>query len=249
MLTSKRAAVISLLLVGLSGTVLAGFIDLPPLPPSKLYGNILINRASSGAGVKAATFSHWSHRTKYTCTVCHLELGFNMMLNTTIITEAENKEGKYCGACHDGKTAFGHTEEHCNKCHNGNKSYGGDKFKELKSLAAAPYGNKIDWAGALENGQIKPKSFLTEQSEPVQFEKELLLEAEMAMIPPAVFPHKKHIPWLDCANCHPDIFNIKKKTTKHFSMSYILNNEFCGVCHGKVAFPLDDCKRCHPKMR
>ena len=247
---SKRAAVVlSLLLVGLSGAVLAGFIDLPPLPPPKLYGNILINRASSGAGVKAATFSHWSHRTKYTCTVCHLELGFNMMLNTTIITEAENKEGKYCGACHDGKTAFGHTEEHCNKCHNGNKSYGGDKFKELKSLTAAPYGNRIDWAEALENGQIKPKSFLTEQSEPVQFEKELLLEAEMAMIPPAVFPHKKHIAWIDCANCHPDIFNIKKKTTKHFSMSYILNNEFCGVCHGKVAFPLDDCKRCHPKIR
>src|SRR4030067_3520087 len=145
MLMSKRVAVLSLLLVGLSCTALAGIMDLPPLPPPKLYGNILINRGVSGSDVKSATFSHWSHRIKYTCTVCHLELGFNMMLNTTVITEAENKEGKYCGACHDGRTAFGHTEEHCNKCHNGNKSYGGEKFKELKSLTAAPYGNRIDW--------------------------------------------------------------------------------------------------------
>jgi len=172
-----------------------------------------------------------------------------MSLNSTIITESENREGKYCGACHDGKTAFGHTEEHCNKCHNGDKNYGAEKFKELDSLPETPYGNRIDWSAALESGQIKPKTFLTEKPEAIQFDKELLLEAEWAMIPPAIFPHKKHIQWLDCANCHPDIFNIKKKTTKHFAMKYILKNEFCGVCHGKVAFPLNDCKRCHPSMR
>lgn len=247
---SKRAAfLILLLLAGLSGSLLAAGFNLPPLPEPALYGNILINRTSSGADMKAVTFSHWSHRAKYTCTVCHLELEFDMMLNATIITEKDNKEGRYCGACHDGKTAFGHTEEHCNKCHNEDKGYGRDKFKELANLPATPYGNKINWAEALENGQIKPKTFLAEKSEPILFEKELLLEAEWAMIPPAVFPHKKHVPWLDCANCHPDIFNIKKKTTKHFAMKYILKNEFCGVCHGKVAFPLDDCKRCHPKIR
>jgi len=246
---SKRFVLLSLLLIGLRGTGFAGFIDLPSQPPPKLYGNIIINRGTGEADIKSASFSHWSHRTKYTCTVCHLELGFNMVLNTTIITEKDNQDGRYCGACHDGRTAFGHTEAHCKKCHNANKSYGGEKFKDLNGFSSAPYGNRIDWVKAIESGQIKPKNFLTEETEPIQFEKELLLEAEMAMIPPAVFPHKAHIAWIDCAICHPDIFNIKKKTTKHFSMSYILNNEFCGVCHGKVAFPLDDCKRCHPDIR
>ena len=34
----------------------------------------------------------------------------------TLITEDANKKGKYCGACHDGKTAFGHTGDNCDKC-------------------------------------------------------------------------------------------------------------------------------------
>jgi c(7)-type cytochrome triheme protein len=70
----------------------------------------------------------------------------------------------------------------------------------------------------------------------------------MTIIPPAVFPHKDHTVWLDCDNCHPDLFNIKKKGT-HFSMNELLNGNFCGVCHTKVAFPMDECKRCHPAMR
>ena len=32
-------------------------------------------------------------------------------------------------------------------------------------------------------------------------------------------------------------------------MSAILNGEFCGVCHLTVAFPMDDCQRCHPGMK
>jgi c(7)-type cytochrome triheme protein len=67
-------------------------------------------------------------------------------------------------------------------------------------------------------------------------------------VPPAYFPHQAHTHWLECANCHPDIFNIEKKTTESFVMKYILKKKFCGVCHLKVAFPLDDCKGCHSAM-
>jgi c(7)-type cytochrome triheme protein len=166
-----------------------------------------------------------------------------------VITEEENQKGRFCGACHDGKIAFGHTSEHCDKCHNGNISYGIEKFRDLRSLPPTPYGNKIDWVQAWKDGLIKPKNYLRERKEPIKFEKELTLEAAWFMIPPAIFSHKLHGKWLDCSNCHPEIFNIKKKATKHFSMIYILNNEFCGVCHGKVAFPIDNCKRCHPAMK
>lgn len=223
--------------------------DLPPLPPPEVYGNILINRTSTDNGVLAATFSHWSHRLKYTCRVCHMELGFNMALNTTEISEEANRNGEYCGVCHNGKIAFGHSKENCERCHNSKIEYGNEKFSTTNDLPQTPFGNKIDWVRAIEEGRINPKTYMFDDEKPIDYDKYLVLEAEWSMIPSAVFPHKSHVQWLDCSNCHPDIFNIKKKTTKHFSMMYILNNRFCGVCHGKVAFPNDDCVRCHPDMR
>jgi c(7)-type cytochrome triheme protein len=53
---------------------------------------------------------------------------------------------------------------------------------------------------------------------------------------------------MDCSNCHPDIFSIKKKGTGDFSMDKNIFGNFCGACHMTVAFPMNDCKRCHPKM-
>jgi c(7)-type cytochrome triheme protein len=228
----------------LAGTAMAGYFDLPKLPPPEQYGNILINRSAENSGVKPVTFSHWSHRMKYTCRVCHLELEFSMQLNTTAITEKANQEGKYCGACHDGKVAFGHTKENCDKCHNGDISYGKEKFKKLAHFPMTPYGNRIDWVAAFKEGLIKPKDTIVGNYHPMPFDKTLHLEPEFG-VPPAVFPHKSHTQWLDCANCHPDIFNIKQKTTKQFSMMESLHLQFCGTCHLRTAFPLDDCKRCH----
>lgn len=227
-----------------------GFWELPPLPPPSQYGNLLINRMSEKSGIQAVTFSHWSHRVHYTCRVCHFELDFQMKTNTTEITEEENKKGRFCGACHNGKIAFGHTEDNCKKCHNGDINYGKEKFETLsKTLPLHDYGNKINWTKAVKSKMINPKqTILDEPYNPVPFSKRISLEAEWSLVPPAYFPHEEHNYWLDCANCHPDIFNIKKKTTKHFSMVYILEGKFCGVCHIKVAFPMDDCKGCHPDM-
>ncbi|MEJ2323270.1 MAG: cytochrome c3 family protein [Nitrospirota bacterium] len=201
--------------------------------------------------MKSVTFSHWSHRTKYTCRVCHFELYFEMAVNTTEITEEDNKNGLYCGACHNGVDAFGHTEKNCDKCHNGDISYGKEKFQEqLEKLPRAKFGNNIDWVKALSEGKIMPKySIFRVDEKSLEFDSLLTLEAEWSFVPPAYFPHAEHVKWLDCSNCHPDIFNIKKKTTKHFLMKYILEGKFCGVCHLNVAFPMRDCKRCHPKIR
>lgn len=223
--------------------------QLPSLPEPELYGNILINRQSASKGVLPATFSHWSHRRQYTCRVCHLELEFNMSLNSTPITEQKNQKGKYCGACHNDMIAFGHTSKNCDKCHNGNKSYGIENASQLAEFPETPFGNRIDWVKAINSGLIKPANYLNEKYEVITYKKNLTLESEWSMTPNAVFPHDAHESWLDCSNCHPEIFNIKKKTTKHFAMVFILDNKFCGVCHGKVAFPLDDCKRCHPNKK
>ncbi len=160
---------------------------------------------------------------------------------------------RYCTACHNGKIAFAPKEaegDNCRRCHNADQNPNREKFEALKkSLPHAKFGNEIDWVKALSTGAIKPKGPLSGSSQPVGLDKSLTLAAEMSGIPPAVYPHKTHEQWLDCANCHPDIFNIKKKTTKHFSMSRILNGEFCGFCHLRIAFPINDCKKCHPAMR
>ena len=116
----------------------------PPLPPPEQYGNLLINRLSEKNNIKPATFSHWSHRMHYTCTVCHLELEFNMKVNTTEITQQANKKGRFCGACHNGDIAFAYTKENCDKCHNGDITYGNEKFSKLRTFPATRFGNKVD---------------------------------------------------------------------------------------------------------
>jgi c(7)-type cytochrome triheme protein len=231
------------LLSGASGGP-SGFFDLPKTLPPNEYGNIQFNRKSADA----VTFSHWTHRQRFTCRVCHFELEFNMMANTTEMTEEAIRSGRYCGAsgCHDGKAAFGHEKPHCPKCHNGNLGYGKEKFSQLSSFPKATSGNRVAWVQALAKGMIAPVNYLTIEPPATSVNiKPLIMEAEWASIPAAIFSHKVHTQWLDCNNCHPDIFNIKKKTTKHFSMDRILKGEFCGVCHLSVAFPMNDCKRCH----
>jgi c(7)-type cytochrome triheme protein len=219
------------------------------LPPSQ-YGNILISRMSDKQGQPWVTFSHWSHRVRYTCRTCHFELEFEMKVNATDITEDRNRKGEFCGSCHDGKTAFGHTKGNCSRCHNGNIAYGEERFKELASLPMARYGNRIDWSKAVREGNIKPRqSLFNDNYSPIPFITKIQLEAKGANIEPAVFPHKSHTQWLDCANCHPATFNIKKTTTKDLSMKHICEGSFCGTCHGSVAFPLNDCNRCHPGVK
>ena len=246
----KRMVVAAVLSVMVVGNAYSQW-DLPGNLPPEEYGTVLINRTAAQNKVEPAVFSHSVHRRRHTCRVCHFEIEFNFKTNTTEITEVASKGGKFCGTtgCHDGKTVFGHEKPNCERCHRGTRA--ADK-KDIDALAALPknrFGNGVNWVQALDMGLIRPLTHLAMPQTDLSFDKRLLLEAAWNNIPPALFPHRQHIAWLDCNNCHPDIFNIKKKTTKHFSMNRILKGEFCGVCHLTVAFPMDDCKRCHPKKR
>ncbi len=241
-----------LLVVVLLGFVLAGevygFWKLPPQAPPSEFGTITIDRNSTAMRENPVVFPHWVHRLKYTCRVCHFELEFEFRRNTTPITERDNRNGLYCGKCHNGATAFGHKVEYCHKCHGGDKAGLIKKFDTvLEYLPHSEHGNGIDWIEAIRITKPKYSIFLHEK--PIRFKKVLVLRAKLRWIPQAVFPHWEHVQLLDCSSCHPDIFNLKKKTTKHFSMDGILQGEFCGACHLNVAFPVDPCKRCHPGMK
>ena len=230
-----------------------GFYALPPLPPPHEYGDVVIDHATREVGEDAVVFSHWSHRALYTCRVCHFELPFAMEANGSGISEKAHSNGHFCAACHDGVTAFGHTNKNCSKCHTGvstDKQRAFTKFRESLKLPEGNYGNKIDWIEAENRGLIEPKnSILESEFNPIPYDQELEVRAAWAMISPAQFSHGEHIRLLECSNCHPDIFAIEEEGTRHFLMEHILDGKFCGACHTKVAFPIDDCKACHPKMR
>lgn len=241
-------AITGILLLAQTATAARTFYSLPPRPASHAFGNVMIDRVSTDAGVKPVVFSHWVHRMGYTCTVCHTELEFDMAAGSTEITMEAIGQGRFCGACHDGQNAFA-PAGNCARCHDTNPDARAELFEAVfnsRPFPTAPFGNGIDWVKALRRGLIEPAPYLKVKIEEMPFDRELLLQAEMGNIPPAVFPHKAHSEWMDCDTCHPAIFNIKAKTTKHFRMALILKGQFCGACHLNVAFPMDDCARCHP---
>jgi len=115
-------------------------------------------------------------------------------------------------------------------------------------LPRAPSGNNVDWTKALDNGDINPRyDRLDDEAKPIVMDLNIVREVKGSM-PDVVYPHKQHTEWLDCANCHPAIF-IPQKGANQISMAQILLGEACGVCHGKVAFPVSECRRCHSKPK
>ena len=120
-----------------------------------------------------------------------------------------------------------------------------EAFAELEKSSS---GNRVDWVKSLENGLITPRyDAVDETKEPLVMDLNIVREVKGSM-PNVVYPHKQHTEWLDCANCHPDIF-VPKKGANSISMASILMGEQCGVCHGKVAFPVSECRKCHSQNK
>lgn len=116
------------------------------------------------------------------------------------------------------------------------------------SLSEGKTGNRVDWVGALENDEIAPRfDRLSDEVKPIVMDLNIVREVKGSM-PDVVYPHKQHTEWLDCSNCHPAIF-IPQKGANQISMASILLGQKCGVCHGKVAFPVSECRRCHSKKK
>lgn len=129
-------------------------------------------------------------------------------------------------------------------------------IKQLQQPAAAlsrltpdSTGNLVRWVQSLDNGEIKPREKLRDSTEVRVLDQDILLSVKGGM-PIVRFPHRQHTLWLDCSNCHDELFEKKTGATQ-ISMLKILEGKQCGVCHGAVAFPLTECYRCHsiPRLR
>lgn len=108
-------------------------------------------------------------------------------------------------------------------------------------------GDKILWGEALMKGMISPRSNIYPETKFTLRETEILLNKN-GSAGAVRFPHKDHTLWLDCVNCHDKIFQMESGSNKYSKLA-ILNGEQCGVCHGAIAFPLIECKRCHIASR
>lgn len=232
-----------------------------PLPEE--LGKVVLNTTSKKAGMAPVVFDHWLHRAKFTCRVCHIDIGFAMKKEETGITAEHNMRGRYCGSCHDGKRTIGDTvvfascaekvseeeQQRCARCHSrgatGQRKYEFEKFtKQFPRLAA---GNSIDWEKAEEDGLIELIDFLPG----ISFHRDQLKAREDFSIEvttwasDVIFSHKKHAVWNGCEVCHPEVFPSSKQGTVQYSMFQIMRGEYCGLCHLNVAFSVWICNKCH----
>jgi len=117
-------------------------------------------------------------------------------------------------------------------------------------LLPRDHAGNIDWVRALSDSLIRPRDgFATGGNLVVasdfRFGFDFYYRGPDATFD-AYFPHSVHTESVECAQCHARIFPYRGVEIK---MADIYQGEFCGECHGTVAFPvLTGCERCHQAL-
>lgn len=108
----------------------------------------------------------------------------------------------------------------------------------------------VNWADAIRKGVISPLAGLTPEKKAAENYEEyvIVFQSKSDYMADVIFPHDIHSYWLDCSNCHRKIF-IDKAGANPVTMKKVVAGYYCGRCHGKVAFPLEECTRCHIKPK
>ncbi|HTY21515.1 MAG TPA: c(7)-type cytochrome triheme domain-containing protein [Desulfomonilaceae bacterium] len=234
------------------------------LVPAKEYGKVILTDHSTKALFPPARFDHWLHRAFFTCRLCHVDLGFAMQQNGTKVTAEANAHKLYCGSCHNGKTKhFGRpifescsseysSEEksRCRRCHyseeEAERTFTYDTF--ARRFPKLKTGNLVDWERTEALGFIQPLDALPDsppRRPPLKAQPDFSITSRGTWIADIIFSHQKHAVWNGCEVCHPEIFPSVKKGATRYSMFQISEGEYCGACHGSVAFPVEECQRCH----
>jgi c(7)-type cytochrome triheme protein len=244
----------------LPGSETLGQVYLPPPPPADPgnYGKVILDKYSRPTP-GAVVFDHWLHRAKFTCRLCHVDIGFAMKARETGIRAATNRQGFHCGSCHDGKRIINGKvvfaacsdvahDRQCDRCHSDGKR-GVREYEYKRFTAKFPKGvYGIDWEAAESAGIIKPMDFLegiSVKRSPMPSREDFTVKPAYSWVHPIRFSHEKHLAWNGCEVCHPDIFPTTKRGTIRYSMFFNIEGRFCGACHGRVAFPLNHCQGCH----
>ena len=102
--------------------------------------------------------------------------------------------------------------------------------------------DEVDWVEAMRQGIIRPRATgdRLAKGDPV-FGLDFYLKGPDEMFD-AYFPHSVHTRLLACESCHTTIFRYRDN---EITMDANYEGKYCGSCHGKVAFDLAFCSRCH----
>ncbi len=217
-----------------------------------------VELSSSANKLFHVTYPHSAHTQWLACGNCHPAIFPLRQAKPTVVTMAKIKAGEYCGVCH-GKVAFS-VDKECYRCHTSSQPAvewhspepqkpieKAQKWEEAVKLLPVTQGTP-DWAKALSEGVIVPKPGIDPKAED-----QPALPLDVELIPATgemfkvIFAHKAHTEWLQCPNCHNGIFQMAKGADP-MTMDKINSGQYCGVCHGKVAFAPTACARCHPAM-
>lgn len=170
------------------------------------------------------------------------------MINAAQAEEAKAKEGEFWNT----GTHFQLTGEVVHLTEDGihdpfNTAVAGILQQPVEAMGNFPRDNAgiIDWVKTLESGMIAPRSDVSGEAAPLKPLDLDIIYKETGAMPYVKFPHRAHTMWLTCSNCHPDLF-AQKKGSVNIQMADVLGGKYCGLCHGKVAFPpTKNCVRCH----
>ena len=134
------------------------------------------------------------------------------------------------------------------------------KALALAGLPKDKYG-LVDWVELTRKGTVLPKGSIDPDDplyeSPVHYEydeegdediEDILIPVKSETLAAVVFPHTLHTWWLNCKSCHPKRFTRTAGDTV-MTMKEMAKGKYCGECHGKVAFPLEDCAKCHNKQK
>src|SRR6266571_2097768 len=204
-------------------------------------------------------FRHSKHLGMFTCTDCHNAL-FKTDRTNPHVTMSQMQQGKSCGGCHDGKSAFSVAGD-CVKCHQvgeiplaGGSVFSHNAHLEM-SFACSECHNKIfvpgpnrvshtmldmesgKSCGACHNGKT---AFCVKSCSKCHPVKEVLFSDD------ARFNHDKHLVMYSCNDCHNQLFSAGPDN-KRISMTQMEKGSSCGSCHdGSTAFSVKgDCDKCH----
>lgn len=221
-------------------------------------------------GVAPVVYPHWIHRLFFECKVCHNDIVI-MKRGENKITKEGILQGKWCGACHNGKIAFA-VEDQCERCHIGGKPES-ERLRDIKNIdhkkikdtaqrlgaewnyENLPYGaipvdkfGFIDWLELKRKNVFKPISSLNKDFNEEIRDNRILFKVRSDFVNNVLFDHKVHSTWIKCSVCHPKIFN-EELNANDIQMREMQEGKFCGHCHSHVSFPMANCLRCHTQPR
>lgn len=229
--------------------------------PEQAVLDLDVDLAASGNALFLATYPHRSHTQLLACGNCHPAIfPLSRKATPSVITMAKIRAGEQCGVCH-GKVAFS-VEKTCARCHTKTPQRtdwhpSEEPRKPIEQAASwesaarllPVTGGMPDWAKALTGEVIAPRPGIDPKAEeqpvfPLDVE---LVPADNRLFK-VVFPHGTHTALLACTTCHSGIFQMAKGADP-ITMATIYAGQYCGVCHGKVAFAVPTgCPRCHPAL-